>query len=78
MGKMKEVFMQMREEQWMGCEKEYLRQYAEKLRDKDIYMNMPCPNCYDKKLLYNSTADINCASCAQKFVLVDANTLRYA
>ena len=36
MGRMKEVFMQMREERWMGCEKEYLRHYANKLKKKNM------------------------------------------
>ena len=79
MGRMKEVFMQMREEEWTGSATEYLRHYAAKLDKKDIYMTIPCPNCFNKTLLFNSTSDIKCKSsgCGQEFVLVDVNTLRY-
>ena len=42
-------------------------------------MPLPCPNCFDKTLLFNSTTDIKCESdgCGQEFVLVDAKTIRY-
>jgi len=81
MGKMKEVFMKMREEEWVGDPKEYLKHYVnEYIKDKDIYMDIPCPNCFNKKLLFNSTTDIKCKhqGCGQKFILVDSNTVRYA
>ena len=51
MGRMKEVFMQMREERWMGCEKEYLRQYANKLKKK----NMPNWTTYIDDLEFECT-----------------------
>ncbi len=75
---MKELFMKMREEEYTGCPKAYVQAYARSIQDKDTYVQIPCPNCNDKKLLYNSPSDIDCQSCGQKFVLVDVNTLRYA
>ena len=77
---MKEVFMEMIEEGWNGNNSEYLRRYASTLnKDKKIYMPLPCPNCFDKTLLFNSTTDIKCEShgCGHEFVLLDANTIRY-
>tara|TARA_Y100001938_G_scaffold138376_1_gene203750 strand:- start:1719 stop:2096 length:378 start_codon:yes stop_codon:yes gene_type:complete len=53
MGRMKEVFMQMREERWMGCEKEYLRQYANKLKKK----NMPNWTTYIDDLEFECVYD---------------------
>ncbi len=35
MGKMKEVFMAMREDEWNGCEKEYLEYYV---RSNGLYV----------------------------------------
>ena len=77
---MKEAFMQMMEDGWNGSNYEYLQRYANTLKkDKKIYMPLPCPNCFDKTLLFNSTTDIKCESdgCGQEFTLVDANTIRY-
>jgi len=78
MGRMKEIFMQMQEEQYDGCPRAYVQAYAASIQNKDTYVQIPCPNCNKSKLLYNSPTDVNCQDCGQKFVLVDVNTLRYA
>ena len=77
---MKEILMEMIEEGWNGNNSEYLERYANTLKkNKKIYMPSPCPNCFDKKLLFNSTTDIKCETdgCGHEFVLVDAKTIRY-
>lgn len=80
MGRMKEVFMKMQEEEWSGSSSDYIKYYVSKhIDNKDIYIPQPCPNCNNNKLLFNKLDDIQCQhnGCGQKFVMVDMNTLRY-
>jgi hypothetical protein len=81
MGRMKEVFMQMREDEWLGTDTEYIKHYVEKyIKTKDVYIPQPCPNCNSEKLLFNALDDVECQEngCGQKFIMTDMNTLRYA
>ena len=74
MGRMKELFMAERERELQRLEIIHAGVTTEPI------LHIPCPNCFNKTLLYKSTTDINCVSqgCGQKFVLVNANTVRYA
>tara|TARA_Y100000361_G_C11097832_1_gene310167 strand:- start:114 stop:332 length:219 start_codon:yes stop_codon:yes gene_type:complete len=71
MGRMKELYMRMLEEQQYGA---HLAKHVPKEPTK---MDITCPNCMNDKLMFNSTADIKCHGCGHEFVLVDANTVRF-
>lgn len=75
---MKEVFMQMREDEWQGDPNEYLKQYVQKYKqDYDIHITeTPCPNCFTSHLFQVSHDDFYCEVCAYEFVKVD-NALRF-
>lgn len=75
---MKEVFMQMREDEWQGDPNEYLKQYVEKYKkDYQIHIvDTACPNCFTPHLFQVSEHDYHCEVCAYDFVKVD-NALRF-
>ena len=71
MGKMKELYMKMLEEQMHQTLQEHIPTDPS---PTDIL----CPNCMKMRLTYYSTSDIKCdKGCGQEFVLVNANTVRY-
>ena len=70
MGKMKELYMKMLEEQMQHT---MLNSPAEP-SPTDIL----CPNCMKMRLTFYSTSNIKCdKGCGQDFILVDAKTVRY-
>ena len=71
MGKMKEIYMKMLEEESI----ETLLHVPPNPIDTDI----KCPNCMKRNLVFIATDDVVCyePGCGQTFVLVDANTVRY-
>ena len=78
MGRMKEVFMQMREDEWEGDPNEYLKQYVEKhMKDYEVHItDTACPNCFTPHLFQVGEHDFYCEVCAYEFVKVD-NALRF-
>ena len=81
MGRMKEIFMEQRQQFNQSDEEkqhlEYLKWYYETRKDVPVDMTMACPNCFEKKLEYLDMNNIECTGCGQEFILVDANTLRF-
>lgn len=70
MGKMKELWMKMREEEMWRAELQ--------IPQEPTQIDILCPNCMKKKLHYYTTTNIKCDSgCGQEFVLVDAKTVRF-
>jgi len=71
MGKMKEIYMKMLEEESM----ETLLNVPPEPIDTDI----TCPNCMKGKLVFIAVDDVVCyqAGCGHTFVLVDAETVRF-
>ena len=70
MGKMKELWMKMREQEIYN----QMNPAPQEPTQTDIL----CPNCMTTKLHYYSPSDIKCNSgCGQEFVLVDAKTVRF-
>jgi ribosomal protein S27E len=71
MGKMKEIWAAMREKEM------YEMEYG--IPQEPIQMDILCPNCMQKKLMFNTSTDIKCShdGCGHKFILVDANTVRF-
>jgi ribosomal protein S27E len=71
MGKMKEIYMAMLEEEMYNSN---LVQIPEEPSTTDIL----CPNCMKKKLMFHTITDVKCElGCGQEFVLVDAQTVRF-
>ena len=69
MGKMKELYMRMLEQQESEAQLHIPKEPSE--------IDILCPNCMKKKLVFRSTTDINCMNCGHEFVLVDAQTVRF-
>tara|TARA_R110001632_G_scaffold3470_1_gene15525 strand:- start:38 stop:256 length:219 start_codon:yes stop_codon:yes gene_type:complete len=71
MGKMKEIYMKMLEEESI----ETLLHVPPNPIDTDI----KCPNCMKGNLVFIAIDDVVCyeIGCGQTFVLVDAKTVRY-
>lgn len=75
MGKIKEVYIKMKEENYKGDPQEYLKEYVKKLQSiKEI--DILCPECFKSKLLQENKTDCSCPRCGQNFTMID-NTLRY-
>lgn len=76
MGKMKQLWAEMRE-------KELYEMVSHPIPKEPVSLDIKCPNCFTNKLKFNSstdiryTHDIECTGCAHEFVLVDANTVRF-
>ena len=70
MGKMKQLWAEMRE-------KELYEMVSHPIPKEPVSLDIKCPNCFTNKLKFNSSTDIKCTGCAQEFVLVDANTVRF-
>jgi hypothetical protein len=83
MGKMKALWAEMREQEIAHeCHYSGLPSpdfYKELVIKEPVSMDMPCPNCFNNKLEFNTTDDIQCthAGCGHEFVLVDAKTLKF-
>ena len=71
MGKMKEIYMKMVEKE------QYEMMYG--IPQEPIEIDILCPNCMKKKLMFNTSTDIKCShnGCGHEFILVDAETVRY-
>lgn len=69
MGKMKELYMRMLEQQESEAQLHIPKEPSE--------IDILCPNCMKKKLVFHSTTNIDCMNCGHKFVLVDAQTVRF-
>ena len=78
MGRMKEVFMQMREDEWEGDPNEYLKQYVEKhMKDYEVHIkDITCPNCGTPHLFQVDKHEYYCEVCAYEFIEVE-NSLRF-
>ena len=71
MGRMKELYMEMRQKELLHLELEH------EIPHPPIPMDILCPNCMKDKLMYKQQDDIQCSGCGQEFVLVDAQTVRF-
>ena len=76
MGRMKEVYIQMIEEGFLGEPNDYLKQvvaeYATPIAERSDTL---CPNCLASNL--NKKDDqLDCVNCGQEFILVE-NSLRF-
>jgi len=75
MGRMKQVFIKMQEENYKGDPQEYVKRYAEELiysrymADKDPFL---CPNCLTTGLIA-SVSDLECPGCGYEFIQVDGS-----
>ncbi len=71
MGKMKEIFTEIIENEYRGDYSAYIQDLAKQTCEEYIPMDeTPCPNCL-KTSLYQSELDIECSKCGQHFIQVD-------
>ena len=71
MGKMKELYMKMLEEQMNQV-------LIEHVPIEPSPTDILCPNCMKQRLTYYNTDDIKCdKGCGHEFTLVNANTVRF-
>tara|TARA_R110000796_G_scaffold195104_3_gene311597 strand:+ start:1561 stop:1797 length:237 start_codon:yes stop_codon:yes gene_type:complete len=77
MGKMKEIFMEKIEREYKGDYDVYLQDLARVTCEEFIPVeDHLCPNCMNNSIMRNET-EIQCSSCAQEFILVENNVLRF-
>ena len=70
MGRMKEVFMQMREDNWEGTHEEYLKHYVE-TNKLNLYKSSLCPACMSNDIQHRPNDKVTCTSCGQNFIIKD-------
>ena len=76
MGKMKEIWAEMLQNEYRGDYDAYIQDLAKQTCEEYIPMDeIVCPNCLNESL-YQNESDITCNVCAQHFVQVD-NALRF-
>ena len=76
MGRMKDVYIRMVDEGYMGDPADYLKQVvAEYAKPVSKNSGILCPNCL-KTELDKEENQINCSSCGQEYILVE-NSLRF-
>lgn len=76
---MKELFIkQMNEEMENGYYIERAALYYGH-EPEPVEINITCPNCMKKKLIFNTTNDIKCSEngCGQEYILINANTVKF-
>lgn len=61
---MKELWQRMREKEM------YEMEYG--IPQEPLTIEIPCPECDAKTLIFNTTKDIICSECNKTFLLVDA------
>ena len=75
MGRMKELYMEMIENEYKGDHDAYLQDLARITCEEFIPLeDHQCPNCFQSSIIRNETS-VQCESCAQEFVLVENNVL---
>tara|TARA_B100001758_G_C18416982_1_gene620974 strand:+ start:3958 stop:4188 length:231 start_codon:yes stop_codon:yes gene_type:complete len=75
MGKMKEIFMQMREAEFNGPLEEFINLQKEEALTEPV--DILCPNCLTDKLVQTKNNEMNCTTCGYDFILIDRNTVRF-
>ena len=71
MGKMKQLYMKMLEEQ----EQRFL---IEDIPTEPSPTGILCPNCMKQRLTYYSTDNVKCdKGCGHTFILIDAKTVKF-
>ena len=71
MGKMKELYMKMLEEQMNQT-------LIEHIPTEPSPTGILCPNCMKQRLTYYATDNVKCdKGCGHEFILIDANTVRF-
>ena len=75
MGKMKEVFMEMREAEFDGTLEEFINLQKEEALTEPV--DILCPNCLTDKLVETENNEMNCATCGYDFIKIDRNTVRF-
>ncbi len=77
MGKMKEIWAEMLQNEYRGDYDAYIQDLARQTCEEFIPVeNHLCPNCMSNSIVRNET-EIQCESCAQEFILVEKNILRF-
>jgi len=75
MGKMKDIFMQMREAEFNGPLEEFINLQKEEALTEPV--DILCPNCLTDKLVQTENNEMNCTTCGYDFILIDRNTVRF-
>lgn len=69
MGRMKEVYMEMVEQDFNGDPDAHIQALAKQSCEEFSYIETPCPNCLNNSLHRNEVEAI-CDACGQEFVYV--------
>ena len=77
MGKMKEIYIQMLNEEYEGDPSAYLKEQAQRIYEGFSSTNITCPNCMKEKLAQDSEIDLKCFKCGYEFIKIDENTVKF-
>ncbi len=77
MGKMKELYIQMQEEEYEGNPSEYIAEHINRINEGFSATNILCPNCVKEKLAQDSETDLKCFKCGYDFIKIDEKTVKF-
>ena len=78
MGRIKELFIQMQQEDYNGNPDAYMKKYVEELENAEVKEQIACPNCFKHSLVPTEEENIlECKDCGYDFIRIDYNTLRF-
>lgn len=86
MGKMKEIYMKMVEEEYQGDHDAYIQDLArvkieEVIEESyDVVVDKVCPNCFERSKLHSMVqkgTEVECLDCGQAFDEVEPGVLRF-
>ena len=77
MGKMKELYIKMLEENYTEDPSEYIKNHANKIYEGFSTTNILCPNCMKEKLAQDSETDLTCFKCGHDFIKINKNSVRF-
>ena len=76
MGKMKEIYIEMLNQEYETNFNEF-KDEAARMYEGFSSTNITCPNCMKEKLAQSSETDLKCFKCGYEFVKVGENTVRF-
>lgn len=77
MGRMKEIYIQMLNEEYKGDASLYLKEQSQRMNEQFWSTDITCPNCMNEKLAQSSETDLKCFDCGYEFIKIGKNTIRF-
>lgn len=72
MGRMKDLHIDMLNDDWKGDPNDYLKKRIKEMKQEEL-----CPNCMTDNLVSEDSENITCIECGYDFIRIGKNTLRF-